>query len=189
MIYSNEQLHQLQRSFIESNDWSYYLALCDIARYMIRAKASASGIRIPDIKGKAEEAALLLLEQYKKPGYRVVKDIAGRLSFDVRKVLYNPKQRRIESEIELDTTVLIRPKEISQDPILSVDKVDLYHLHGCTHYSQAIKAIAQAKGKAYCYHRAQELRYVFLMLRKGVEPNGKRKNLRNHRPRRHGPNP
>lgn len=186
MIYTNAELHTLQDQFIQSNDWAYYNALVIVASNMIRAKARKSGVFIPDIKHKAGEAALLLIEQYKKPGYRVVKDIAGRLSFDVRKVLYGPSQRNAEKEVELETTVLTMPKELSQDPILSVDSLDLYHLFSSPHYSQAIKAIAQAKGKAYCYQRSQELRYVFLMLKKGVELNAQRKNLCKHRPRGHG---
>lgn len=186
MIYTNAELHDLQARFIESNDWAYYQALVEIAYQMIKAKAFKAKVFIPEAKAKAEEAALLLIEQYKKPGYRVVKDIAGRLSFNVLKVLYGPRQREMERETELDTTLLTIPKELSQDPILSVDTADLYHLFASLHYSQAIKAIAQTKGKAYCYAKAQELRYVFLILKKGVEANAKRKNLRIHRPRSHG---
>jgi hypothetical protein len=157
---------------------------------MIKARLEKTSCWLdPDtIDEKASDSALRLLSMYdKKPDYIIKVGIANRLRFDVVHFMYGRKVRQAEVDhMGFDRTV--DPTDLTQDPILSLDTTDLYHLSQSTYYRHAVLAIAQAKGKRYCKDRAQELRYVFLMLRKGVEPNAKRTHLRHHRPRGHGSN-
>ncbi len=196
MFYDNKILLDLQDKYIHNKDAyidEYFLILKEIATYQIVFLLGKSGYgttnypqdRIEEI---AVDSVLRFLKMYNKPFWKWNGNISNRLIMDVRDQMYGYKAIRIDKELSIDdhtNEAFYGPHEITDDPILELDNVDLYHLAASTYYKRAILAIAAIKGKEYCYNKAKELRYVFLILKNGKEKNEKKenKNLRNSRRR------
>jgi len=186
MKHDNSYLLSLQDKYKHNQiDYidEYFSVLKEIATYQIVYLLGRSSYGLKNypqdrIDEIATDATLRFLGMYEDPLWRWNGNIANRLIMDVRHLMYGPKTIQSEQVVSIDDHIndAIQPAhELSSDPILDLDKVDLYHLAVNQYYKRAILAIAAVKGKEYCYEKCQSLRYVFLILKKGNESHEKKK--------------